>query len=611
MAPDSRRRLPLLAVVLGGTGLVALAVWVFLMATGSTAPRDDRPAFPDVRFVDVTDSAGIRFRHVSGAAGRKLLPETMGAGVAVLDFDRDGWPDLFFVNSRPWPGHAGERPTQALYRNRGDGTFEDVTAAAGLDVVLYGQGVAVGDYDNDGWPDLYITALGGGKLFRNVGGKRFEDVTAAAGLPFEPLPDVSADDFHRWEKPIPWPSSATFLDYDGDGRLDLFVCSYVTWSPAHDLGVNAVLPGGRRAYVPPTQFPGAHCQLFRNVDGTRFEDVSAAAGVQVSDPVGRGHAPEPIGKALGVVACDPDGDGWPDLIVANDTVRNFFFHNVPSPDGGRRFREIGLTANVAYADGRPRGGMGIDYAEVRPGNPAAVIANFTNEPNTLLTLTSPRPLLFRDTAMTEGLAGPSRWPMKFGAFFFDYDLDGRNDLLTCNGHLEPDIATTQPLQSHPQPAQLYWNVGRDGQLFELVTEEAAGGDLFRPLVGRGCAYLDFDGDGDLDVVLTGNDGRARLLRNDNRTGNNWLRLELEGDGVRSNRSALGAEVTVETGGETRRWTISGARGYLSQSELAITVGLGRATKADQVTVRWPGKDGGTQTWTDLEAARVHYLTQGE
>ncbi|HET6573440.1 MAG TPA: CRTAC1 family protein, partial [Fimbriiglobus sp.] len=587
----------LFAALLGGAGVVAaVALWLF-PPTGSSNPRRDDVPFPDVRFTDVTDAAGIRFHHVNGAAGRKLLPETMGAGVAVLDYDRDGRPDLFFVNSRPWPGASDGRPTQALYRNQGDGTFADVTAAVGLDVTLYGLGAAVGDFDADGWPDLFVTALGGGRLYRNLGGQRFDDVTGRVGLPVGALPDVPADEFHKWSEPIPWPSSATFLDYDGDGRLDLFVCSYVTWSPAHDLGVNAVLPGGRRAYVPPTQFPGAHCLLYRNL-GERFEDVSAAAGVQVSDPVGRDSRPEPIGKALGVVACDPDADGWPDLIVADDTVRNFFFHNVSSSNG-RRFEEIGLTANVAYAEGRPRGGMGIDYGEVRPGRPAAVVANFTNEPATLLALASASPLLFRDTAAAEGLTGPSRGPMKFGALFLDYDLDGRNDLLTCNGHLEPDIALSQPGQSHPQPAQLYWSTDRDGHLFEPVAEANAGPDLFQPRVGRGCAYLDYDGDGDLDLVLTANNGRARLLRNDNRTGNHWLRFDVGG--------AIGAEVTVESGGVVRRWHVAGARGYLSQSEQVVTVGLGRSAKADKVTVRWPGINGVTRTWTDLPAGRVHRL----
>src|SRR5439155_17295002 len=202
------------------------------------------------------------------------LPETMGSGVAVLDFDRDGRPDLFFVNSRPWPGQPG-RATPALYRNKGDGTYEDVTAAVGLDVELFGMGVAVADYDNDGWPDIFVTAVGGNRLFRNVGGKRFEDVTAAAGVGGPSRwPAVAADEFLKISEPITFPSSAAWLDFDGDGRLDLFVCYYLTWSPAADLGVRAVLPSGVRAYVPPTQFPAAHCALYRNVDGTRFEDVS-------------------------------------------------------------------------------------------------------------------------------------------------------------------------------------------------------------------------------------------------------------------------------------------------------------------------------------------------
>ncbi len=609
----ARNRFAVGALLGGAAVFAAVALWLF-PPFGSTTPErpDDRVRFPDVRFVDVTDRAGIRFRHVSGATGRKLLPETMGSGVVVLDFDRDGRPDLFFVNGRPWPGQPdppGGRPTPALYRNKGDGTFEDVTAAVGLNVSLYGMGAAAGDFDNDGFPDLLVTAVGGNRLFRNVGGKRFEDVTASAGLGGGDLPDVPWPEFLARTKPIPWPTSAAWLDYDGDGRLDLFVCTYVTWSPAYDAGINAVLPGGGRAYVPPTQFPGAHCVLYRNTDGTHFEDVSERAGVRVSEAIGRGGAPEPIGKALGVVVCDPDGDGWPDLVVANDTVRNFFFHNVPAEGGGRKFEEIGSTVNVAYADGRPRGGMGVDYAEIRPGRPAAVVANFSNEPDTLLALRPGGPLLFRDTALTEGLAGPSRAPMKFGAFFFDFDLDGRMDLLTANGHLEPDIAVSQPLQSYPQPAQLFWNTGRDEKLFELVPPEVAGPDLFRPAVGRGSAYLDFDGDGSPDVVLTENNGPARLLRNDNHTGNHWLRLVLEGDGRRSNRDAIGAEVAVEAGGVTVRRTVVGSRGYLSGSELAVTVGLGKAEKADRVTVRWPGKDAGTQEWTDLAAGREHRLRQ--
>jgi hypothetical protein len=601
----SRRWLPLLVALLGGAALLA-ALRLF-----TTPPAPSDASFPAVRFTEVTEQAGLHFRHVNGAIGQKLLPETMGAGVAVLDYDADGRPDLFFVNSRSWPGQAGERTTSALYHNTGDGTFADVTGAAGLDVSLYGMGAAVGDYDNDGFPDLFISAVGGSRLFHNEagpGGRRFVDITNRASVGgASTWPSISATEFARWERPIPFPSSAAWLDYDGDGRLDLFVCHYVAWSPALDLGINAVLPGVGRAYVPPTQFAGSNCALYRNNGDGTFADVSARAGVEVSEPTGLGRLRQPSGKSLGVVVCDPDGDGWPDLLVANDTVRNFFFHNVPAGDS-RKFEEIGLTANVAYADGRARGGMGIDYAQIRPDQPAAVIANFANEPDTLLTLARTKPLLFRDRAEVEGLAGPSRGPMKFGAFFFDYDLDGRNDLFTCDGHLEPDIAASQPTQAYRQPAQLFWNTGRaEGGLFALVPEAAIGSELYRPLVGRGCAYLDYDGDGDLDVVVTENGGPARLFRNDNRTGNNWLRLVLVGDGQRSNRDAIGATVEIHVGEAVLRRSVSGARGYLSQSELTVTVGLGTAAAADRVIVRWPDRT--AREWTGLAAGRVHRLEQ--
>jgi hypothetical protein len=603
---NRRRGILLLALALA-TGLF-LGVRAWLPSKPVPGPPQDRPAPPALRFTDVTAPAGITFRHFSGAFGKKLLPETMGAGVAVLDFDADGRPDLLFINSRPWPGQPAPASgtTPALYRNRGDGTFADVTAAAGLDVPLYGQGVAVGDVNNDGFPDVFITAVGGNHLYLNEeapgGGRRFRDVTVESdvGGPTS-WPKLGTEKFLAWKEPITFPSSATFLDYDGDGKLDLFVCYYLTWSPALDLAVNARI-GGVRAYVPPTQFEGAFCVLYRNLDGTHFKDVSAEAGVRIGE---RGR---PVGKALGVVVCDPDGDGWPDLAVANDTERNFFLHNVTAPGGGRRFEEIGLKANVAFAEGRARGAMGIDWGEYAPGKDALLIANFANEPDSFLT-SAVGPPHFTDRADEVGIAGPSRAPLKFGAFFFDYDLDGRPDLFTCNGHLEPDIARGQPGQTYPQPAQLYRNTG--GR-FTPVGAEDVGADLFRALVGRGCAYLDFDGDGAPDVVLTENDGPARLLRNDNRLGNKWVRLELVGDGKRSSRDAVGAWVTIDSGGVTRRHYLAGARGYLSQSEHTITVGLGDAVTIDRVTVRWPGRDAGpVQEWKSLEPGHAYELIQGE
>lgn len=599
MTPRVRRRLLL------GLGIAA-AVGLAFAVPYYRPPPADGDEFPPARFTDVTAESGIRFRHASGATGKKLLPETMGAGVAVLDYDGDGRPDLFFVNGRPWPGDSG-RATQALYRNRGDGTFADVTAAAGLDVELYGMGAAVGDFDNDGRPDLFVTAVGGNRLFRNLDGTRFTDVTATAGVGTPAA--WPAGDFDRHAGEVPFPSSAAFLDYDLDGRLDLFVCQYVTWSPAFDLGVRAVLPGGRRAYVPPQQFDGAQCQLFRNLDGARFEDVSAAAGVHVTEAAGEGRS-RPVGKALGVVVCDPDGDGWPDLVVANDTVRNFFFRNGAAADGTRRFEEVGMSAGIAYADGRPRGGMGIDAAEVRPGELAVVIANFSDEPNSLFRLARRGPVQFHDTAAEAGLAAESRPPMKFGAVFLDYDGDGRPDLFTANGHLEPDIAAARPGQSYPQPAQLFRNTGRADGLFVPVPRSGPGGSAFPAVVGRGCAYLDHDGDGDPDLVVTENNGPARLHRNDNRTGHHFLRLELVGDGRATNRDAIGAEVTVEAGGRTQRWYVSPTRGYLSQSERAATFGLGPAARAERVTVRWPGRHGRTQVWRGLAAGTTYRLAEG-
>jgi hypothetical protein len=527
----------------------------------------------------------------------------MGSGVAVIDFDRDGHPDLFFVNSRPWPGQPG-RAVPALYRNKGDGTFEDVTTAVGLDVELYGMGVAVGDFDNDGWPDIFITGVGGNKLFRNIGGKRFEDVTATAGVGGAGgLPNLAADEFLKIAEPIPFPASAAWLDFDGDGLLDLFVCYYLTWSPASDLGVQAVLPNGVRAYVPPTQFRAAHCVLYRNIDGKRFEDVSATAGIQV---VENGS---PVGKALGVCVCDPDRDGWPDIVVACDTTRNLFFHNIAAPGGGRKFEEIGLTTGIAYAEGRPRGGMGIDSAEILPDTLGIAIANFSNEPNTLLQLRHSQTLGFSDIAVSSGLAAQSRAPMKFGALFFDADLDGRQDFFTANGHLEPDIAAAQAGHTYPQPAQLFWNTGEPKWLWKEDLHPQSGLATFWPMVGRGCAFLDYDGDGSLDLVVTENGGPARLFRNENKTGNNWITVSLAGNGLTTNRDAIGAEITVEAGGRTQRRYITTARGYLSQSDLAATFGLGSATNVEKVTVRWPGRAGRVQMWENLAVGKKHELRE--
>lgn len=560
------------------------------------------PPFP-VRLVDVTDHVGIRFRHFNAMTGKKLLPETMGSGVAVLDYNRDGHPDLFFVNSRPWPGQPGEAKP-ALYRNTGAGTFEDFTAELGLEIELFGLGVTVGDYNNDGWPDLFMTGIGRNCLLRNERGQRFQDVTQEAGLASPtPWPRTSAEEFWTYTQSISFPASAAWIDFDLDGLLDLFICQYLTWSPGSDLGVQAVLPNRVRAYVPPTQFRGANCVLYRNRGHGKFEDVSDSAGIRLEE---NGI---PVAKALGVVICDPDRDGYPDIVVACDMARNLFFHNVAGPGATRRFEEIGLTANVAYAEGRPRGGMGIDAAELWPERLAIAIVNFSNEPNTLLQLRNTQPLSFSDVAVSTGLAGLSRSPMKFGALFLDLNLDGLSDFFTCNGHLEPDIATAQPGQSYPQSAQLFWNTNNPTRQWEPATADQVGTELFHPIVGRGCAYLDYDHDGDLDLVVTENGGQARLFRNDNSTGHHWIAFKLIGNGVTTNRDAIGAEITVEAGGRIFRQFISSARGYLSQSDLVVTFGLNHHKAVERVSVRWPGSFNQPQTWLNLGVDQYHTLVQ--
>jgi len=618
---------------LGALGVTGSLGLIFGLGCGSreqtaTITPEISPAMPpvevvppNVRFTDITKQAGINFEHVTGAYGKKLLPETMGSGVAFIDYDNDGWQDILFVNSCYWPNgeYANHpAPTLVLYRNKGNGSFEDVTKKVGLAVTMYGMGVTVGDYDNDGYPDIFVTGIGGNRLFRNVsdgkGGRRFLDVTTEAGVGGPGgWPDWGDVNFEEWNKPFNFSTSATWLDYDGDGRLDLFVCNYVVWSPDKDLKQQFTTKGTDRAYGPPNAFEGTNCFLYHNLGNGRFENVSAKAGIEIVNSQGK-----PVGKSLGVIACALDNGGWPDIMVANDTVRNFYFHN--KKDG--TFEEIGEKCNVAFAVGDARGAMGIDYGEYKsgtdkqPGMSALFIGNFANEPNTFLRLDVPKMLLFSDAAQAEGIAGPSRQLLKFGVFFFDYDLDGRQDLLTCNGHLEPEIHAIKSGQYYRQPVQLFWNTGKKPG-FTPVGAKYAGPMLFEPLVGRGCAFADIDGDGYLDVVLTENGGPARLLHNDGPDitnggkRNNWIRLTLQGDGIRSNKSAIGAQVILEAGGFKQNRQVTSGRGYLSQSELTLTFGLGQNEKVDKVTIHWPGKNGGTQVYQgkDLEINKTHVITQ--
>ena len=532
--------------------------------TAPTSPTRTVPEVPMVKFADVTDSSGVNFVHYSGAYGDKLLPETMGGGVAFFDFDNDGDPDLLFVNGTDWPWapkKSPKPPTMALYRNDGKGKFEDVTAGSGLDVSFFGMAPAVGDFDNDGLVDVFVTGVSGNHLFRNLGGGKFVDVTkesGVAGLPSD------------------WSSCAAWFDYDNDGRLDLFVGHYVRWSREIDFEVGYKIDGTTRAYGQPMSFQGTFPSLFHNDGNGKFTDVSEKSGVQVKNTA----TGVPVAKTLGVAPVDLNGDGWMDLVVANDTVQNFVFTN--AHDG--TFKEIGALSGLAFdANGQTRGAMGIDAARYRNDDTLGIgIGNFANE-MTAMYVSQRDPCSFTDEAIQEGVGPASRLLLKFGLFFFDYDLDGRLDLLTSNGHLEEEIAKIQASQKYHQPAQLFWNHGIG---FSVVPPAKAGADLFKPIAGRGSAYADIDGDGDLDVVLAQVNGAPLLLRNDQNLGHHFLRLKLVGTKV--NRDAIGAWVRVRLGKETLARQVMPTRSYFSQSELPVTIGLGKTTAFDELEITWPG-----------------------
>lgn len=500
-----------------------------------------------VTFTDVTGAAGIRFVHNSGRAGQKWLPETLGSGVAFFDADGDGWQDLLFVNGRDWQPR-GRRSVSALYVNDGRGGFRDATAGSGLDVEIYGMGVAVGDYDNDGRGDVYLTALEGDRLFHNEGAGRFRDVTKASGI-------ANAD----------FGTSAAWLDFDRDGRLDLFVANYVRWTPKTDLRCS--LDGSTKSYCTPESYTGTASKLYRNLGGGRFEDVSKAAGVH-----------DPTSKALGVAVLDFDGDLWPDLFVANDTQPNRLYRN--NRDG--TFTEVGLGAGVAYSEeGIARGAMGVDAADYdRSGRPHLLVGNFSNqmlglyhnEGNGLFVDEAPRSTVGRVSLLT----------LAFGVFFFDYDLDGWLDILAANGHIEEEIGRVQPRVQYKQPPLVFRNLG--ARKFEHVTP-SLGAELSRPIVARGAAYADYDRDGDLDVVLTTNHGPAYLFRNDGGNRHHWLAVSTRG--TKSNRDGIGAVVRV-TSGDVRQWQmVRSGSSYASQSDLALTFGLGTSAAPVTVEVEWP------------------------
>jgi hypothetical protein len=537
------------------------------VGSGSAISAEALAAIPNAAFSEITANSGVGFVHYNGAEGEKLLPETMGGGVAFFDCDSDGDQDLLFINSCRWPWSAPSDdppPTMGLFLNDGRGHFADITRGSGLDVSFYGMGVAVGDFDRDGLPDVLITGVGGNRLFQNLGQNKFAEITAAAGV------GGSTND---------WSTSAAWLDYDNDGDLDLFVCRYVRWSRPIDLEAGYKLDGVTRAYGPPMNFKGAFPALYRNEGSGHFTDVSTSSGIQVTNPV----TGEPMAKALAVAPVDADNDGWIDLVVANDTVQNFLFRNLKNG----RFQEIGSRSGIAFdAYGMTRGAMGIDAARFRNDDALGVaIGNFANEMNALY-VSQRDALVFADEAITEGVGPASKALLKFG-LFFDYDLDGRLDVLTANGHLDEAIQKFQTSQRYRQPAQLFWNSGSSqGNSFVPVPPEKCGKDIFKPIVGRGSAFADIDNDGDLDVVLTQIAGPPLLLRNDQELNHHWLRLKLIG--TKNNRDAIGAWVKVRVGNQTLSRQVMPSKSYLSQSELPVTFGLGFAERLDEVSIVWPG-----------------------
>ncbi len=541
-------------------------------ATPSPSPTPSPTVVP-IEFTDVTAQAGIKFRHNNGAYGKKYLPETTGSGCAFLDFDDDGWQDILLVNSMDFEDAPKKRrSTHALYRNNRDGTFTNVTAQAGLTKQMYGMGTAIGDYDNDGRVDIYITALGTNVLYRNLGNGRFADVTARAGVA------GLATDFS---------TSAAWFDYDKDGRLDLFVGNYVEWSIDKDL--NCTLDGTNKSYCTPESYKGQTSRLYRNLGG-RFEEVTQKAGLL-----------DPTGKALGVGIADYNLDGWPDIFIANDTQPNKLYQN----NRNGTFTESAVVAGVAFSEeGKARAGMGVDFADYDgSGYPSLIIGNFSNE--TLgVYHNEGKSGLFIDEAPSTAVGQATLLTLTFGLFFFDYDLDGRPDIFLANGHVADDINAVQPKITYAQAPQLFRNLG--GKRFGEVSRKT-GKPFGRPVVARGAAYGDYDNDGDQDVLMVTNGGPAYLLRNDGGSQNRFVRFRTVG--TSSNRDGIGAKITIYPAGGGKQWqVVHSGSSYCSQSELVLTFGVGSVDKIERATVEWPS--GKVDRLTNLSVNQLHIVKEG-
>lgn len=554
--------------------LAALIVFVGATPNKTGKKTTPRPSasqglHPGIHFADVTQAAGIRFVHNNGAFGKKYLPETLGPGCAFIDYDNDGYPDILLINGQDWPGHAvAGSSTLKLFHNNRNGTFTDVTASSGLGISLYGLGVAIGDYDNDGYDDIFVTAVGQSHLFHNNHNGTFTDVTKEAGL-------WGINEFS---------TSAAWVDYDRDGRLDLLVGNYVDWSPQKDL--TCTLDGTHKSYCTPESYKGVSARLWHNMGGGKFEDATHKAGLY-----------DPTSKTLGVTVLDFNGDGWPDLLVANDTQPNKLYVN----NRNGTFTEVGVQAGIAFSeDGIARAGMGVDAGDYDwSGRPSIIISNFSNqmmslyhnEGNGLFVDEAPRSEIGRDSLLTLG----------FSCFFFDYDLDGRPDIFVANGHIEDDIEKIQKRIKYRQPPHLFHNLGQ-GKFEEVAAQ--MGPAFSTPRLGRGAAYADIDNDGSLDLLITTNGGGAVLFRNLGGS-NHGLRIKLIGN--KSNRDGIGAVVRLKNGSESQ-YQMLHSGGYLSQSELVLTFGLGSSTKAGSIQIDWPS--GQVDHLTNITADQTISVEEG-
>ncbi|MFZ0320406.1 MAG: CRTAC1 family protein [Candidatus Sulfotelmatobacter sp.] len=548
-------------------GLASISQLPLLRAFGTAADLNASPGF---RFTDVTASAGIQFQHNSGSFGGKFLPETLGSGCAFLDYDRDGWQDILLINGMDWPGHKQRHSPLRLYRNNRNGTFTDVTSRAGLDVEMYGMGVAVGDYDNDGFPDILVTCVGQNRLFHNTGKGTFIDVTATSGL----------------GKRQSFSTSALWFDYDRDGLLDLFVCNYVKWSPERD--VFCSLDGKHKSYCTPEAYRGETCWLFHNRGNGTFEDVTASSGIFDSSS-----------KSLGVAMLDDNADGWPDLLVANDTQPNKLYRN----QRNGTFKDAAVEVGLAFSsEGKARAGMGVDVADfTNSGSSGVAITNFDNEMTGLYQLSGKS---YEDIAAQAGVGLASKNSLGFGCTFFDANLDGWLDLAVANGHIDETVRSIRGNVGYAQPPLLFLN-GGNGKFRDVAG--AVGGGFDQPKVGRGLACADFDRDGDLDLLMTTNNGPAYLYRNDQLAGNRSIRFRLTG--TKSNRDAIGATVRIFSGGLSQSRMVKSGSSYLSQSELPVTFGLEKRDRVERVVIAWPS--GRTEEFTNLAAGRCYECTEGK